>query len=46
MALKFACTVARSGSPVGAFAIGVIGVTTGDYTKDRAKYNLKKGTGE
>ena len=32
------------GGPVGAFSIGVIGATAGDYAKDRIKYDLKKDT--
>lgn len=36
--------VGSVGGPVGAFSIGVIGATAGDYAKDRIKYDLKKDT--
>ena len=36
--------VGSAGGPVGAFSIGVIGATAGDYVKDRIKYDLKKDT--
>ena len=36
--------VGSAGGPVGAFSIGVIGATAGDYAKDRIKYDLKKDT--